>query len=190
MKLLSIVLGLFLFAFLPSAFAQKVTIDYDHAATFQGYKTYAWTKGTPIQNQLWDQRIIEDIDKQLAAKGFQKVDDSANPNLYVLYHGAIGQQAEINTMNTGGWGWRWGGGMATTTVDKIPVGQLVVDIGDAKTKKLMWMANSSDTLADNPEKKPKEAEQSTRQNVQEVSAASCQVAPKVGIETQHLGNHR
>ena len=31
----------------------------------------------------------------------------------------------------GGWGWRWGGGMATTTVDQIPVEQLVVDIGDA-----------------------------------------------------------
>lgn len=29
--------------------------------------------------------------------------------------------------------------------------QLVVDIGDAKTKKLMWMANSTDTLTDNPD---------------------------------------
>jgi hypothetical protein len=58
-------------------------------------------------------------------------------------------------MNMGGWGWRWGGGMATTTVDKIPVGQLVIDVGDAKTKKLLWMANSSDTLADKPDKNQK-----------------------------------
>jgi hypothetical protein len=45
--------------------------------------------------------------------------------------------------------------MATTTVDKIPVGQLVIDIGDAKTKKLLWMANSSDTLSDKPDKNQK-----------------------------------
>jgi Domain of unknown function (DUF4136) len=63
--------------------------------------------------------------------------------------------AQINTTNMGGWGWRWGGGIATTPVGQIPVGQLVVDIGDAKTKKLMWMANSSDTLADNPDKNQK-----------------------------------
>ena len=47
------------------------------------------------------------------------------------------------------------GGMSTTTVEKTPVGQLTVDIGDAKTKKLAWMANASDTLSDNPEKKTK-----------------------------------
>ncbi len=155
MKLFRIILSLLFLAFGTAAFAQKVTVDYDHNASFQGYMTYAWTKGTPLANQIWDQRIIDGIDKQLAAKGFQKVSADANPDLYVLYHGAIGHQAQINTTNLGGWGWRWGGGMATTTVDKIPVGQLVVDIGDAKTKKLMWMANSSDTLADNPDKNQK-----------------------------------
>jgi hypothetical protein len=57
-------------------------------------------------------------------------------------------------MNMGG-GWRWGGGMATTTVDHIRVGQLIIDIGDPKTKKLLWVATSSDTLADNPDKNKK-----------------------------------
>jgi Domain of unknown function (DUF4136) len=45
--------------------------------------------------------------------------------------------------------------MTTTTVDKIPTGQLSVDIGDAKTKKLLWLGTSSDTLSDNPEKNQK-----------------------------------
>lgn len=155
MKQLRIILGLFMILLASRAFAQKVTIDYAHKANFQGYKTYAWTKGTPLQNQLWDQRIIDGVDQQLQAKGFQKVTADENPDLYVLYHGAVGQEAQLNTMNMGGWGWRWGGGMATTTVDRIPVGQLVIDIGDAKTKKLLWMANSSDTLSDNPDKNQK-----------------------------------
>jgi hypothetical protein len=155
MKSLRIILSLLFLAGGIATFAQKVTVDYDHHANFQNYKTYAWAKGTPLANQLWDQRVIDGVDKKLAAKGFQKVDASASPDLYVLYHAAVGQQAQINTTSMGGWGWRWGGGMATTTVDRIPVGQLVVDIGDAKTKKLMWLANSSDTLSDNPDKNQK-----------------------------------
>jgi hypothetical protein len=149
-----IIIGLFMVLLVSRAYSQKVTIDYDHKTNFQSYKTYAWDKGTPIQNQLWDQRIIEGVDQQLQAKGFQKVSDGANPDLYVLYHGAIGQEAQLNTMNMGG-GWRWGGGMATTTVDHIRVGQLIIDIGDPKTKKLLWVATSSDTLADNPDKNKK-----------------------------------
>ena len=50
-----------------------------------------------------------------------------------------------------GWGWSWGG-MTTTTVSEIPTGQLSVDIGDAKTKKLLWLGSASDTLSDKPEK--------------------------------------
>lgn len=48
-----------------------------------------------------------------------------------------------------GWGWSWGG-MTTTTVSEIPTGQLSVDIGDAKTKKLLWLGSASDTLSDKP----------------------------------------
>jgi hypothetical protein len=150
------VIALLLFLLAGKGFAQKVTIDYDHKANFQGYKTYAWAKGTPLENQLWDQRIIDGIDQQLGAKGFQKAPRGTYPDLYVLYHGAVGHEAQLNTTNMGGgWGWRWGGGMSTTTVEHIPVGQLVIDIGDAKTKKLMWLANSTDTLSDNPDKNQK-----------------------------------
>ena len=122
-------------------------------------KTYSWTAGTPAQNPLMDQRITDGVDKRLAAKGLQKVDASANPDLVVLYHAAVGTETELNTMNSGGyrWGYGWGGGMgmSTTTVEKIPVGQLAVDIGDAKTKKVLWMGNAGDTLSDKPEKNEK-----------------------------------
>jgi Domain of unknown function (DUF4136) len=135
--------------------AQTVKVDYDRGLSFQVFKTYAWTAGTPAKNSLWDQRIIDGVDKELAAKGFRKVEVNSDPDLLVLYHAAVGQQAELNTTSMGGWGWRWGGGMATTTIERIPVGQLTVDIGDAKTKKLVWMGSSSDTLSDDPDKNQK-----------------------------------
>jgi Domain of unknown function (DUF4136) len=130
----------------------KITVDWDKGTDFAAYKTYAWTKGTPANNPLMDQRITDAIDRQLAAKGLQKVDADKNPDIIVVYHAAVGVETQLNTMNMGGWGWRMGGGTSTTTVDKIPTGQLVVDIGDTKTKKLVWLGNASDTLSDKPDK--------------------------------------
>jgi hypothetical protein len=142
-----------------NAWGQKVSVDFDREANFTAYKTYGWAQGTPAQNPLMDQRITNGIDNRLAAKGLQKVDASANPDLIVLYHAAVGTETQINTMNTGGYGWgyRWGGPMGTTmtTVEKIPTGQLTVDIGDTKSKKLLWMGNAKDTLSDKPEKNEK-----------------------------------
>lgn len=149
-----LVLGMF-----GTAWAQKVNVDWEKSASFTGFKTYAWEKGTPVKNQLMDQRIIDGVDKELAAKGLQKVEMANNPDLVVLYHAAVNTETQLNTMNTGGYGWgyRWGGGMgmSTTTVDKIPVGHLVVDIGDAKTKKLLWQGTAQDTLSDKPQNNEK-----------------------------------
>jgi hypothetical protein len=131
----------------------KVTVDWDKTADFTKYKTYAWAKGTPASNPLMNDRIVAAIDNELAAKGMQKVSDPASADLVVIYHAALSEETQLNTTDMGGgWGWRWGGGMSTTTVDKIPKGQLVVDIGDAKTKKVLWMGNASETLSDNPDK--------------------------------------
>jgi hypothetical protein len=141
-----------LFVALSGSLFAKVTVDWDKSADFTKYKTYAWAKGTPAKNQLMDQRIIDAVDQQLTAKGLQKT-DAASADVIVVYHAAVGEETQLNTTDMGaGWGWRWGGGMSTTTVDKIPTGQLAVDIGDAKTKKLLWLGSASDTLSDKPEK--------------------------------------
>ena len=150
--------ALFLVAGLGAvAEAQDVKVDWDHGASFTGLKTYAWQPGTPAQNPLWDQRITQNIDEQLQAKGLQKVSPNENPDLIVMYHAAVGHQTQFNTTNMGGWGW-WGNGMSTTTEQKIPVGQLIVDIGDAKSKKMIWVGTAKDTLSDNPDKNRKKVE--------------------------------
>jgi len=140
-----------LVSFLGStSWAQDVKVDWDKGANFSGYHTYAWTTGTPAKNPLMGQRIVDGIDKELAAKGYQQVDIGANPDVVVLYHASTSKQTQLNTMGTG-WGWSWGGS-STTTVSEIPTGQLSVDIGDAKSKKLLWLGSASDTLSDKPEK--------------------------------------
>jgi len=122
MKMRRIVPGFLFVLLLAGVVWAGVNVDWDKSADFTGFKTYAWGKGTPVKNQLMDQRIVDGIDKQLAAKGLQKVAEDANPDVIVVYHAAVGQQEQINTMGTGGWGWRWGGGMSTTTVDRSQPG--------------------------------------------------------------------
>lgn len=148
-------LGLVMMARGGIAYAE-VHVDWDRTATFSGYRTYAWAKGTPASDPLMDQRIVREINAQLAAKGLQQVGPESNPDLVVRYHASTDVETRYNTIDNGMWGpgWRfgWGDGMATTTVEKIPVGHLVVEIGDNGSKKFLWRGTASGTLSEKPEK--------------------------------------
>ena len=135
-----------------SALAQKVSVDYDRGTDFSKYQTFAWVKGTPAQNPLVHQRIVAGIEAQLMAKGLRKVE--SNPDLVVNYHTATDTQISINTFGGGPLGgWRWGTG--TATVDKVPVGQLNVDIGDLSAKKFVWRGTAGGTISRKQEKNEK-----------------------------------
>jgi hypothetical protein len=161
----------FCFCFLlmsGTALAQKVTVDYDKDADFSKYKTYAFGKGTPAPETLMDQRIREAIATQLAAKGLTKVE--SNADLFVVYHCAIDKQTQLDTTSLGGWGWgggwrRWGGlggGDAITRVEQIPVGTLIVDIGDMAQKRYIWRGTATKTESSNPQKNEKTIDEEVR----------------------------
>jgi hypothetical protein len=133
------------------AHAQDVKVNWDKTSDFRSYKTYAWGQGTPAQNPLIAEWIINRVDNQMIAKGFRKVDIHSDPDLVVLYHAAVGMNTQLNPGGTDAWGWQWGNpAVMATTVDKIPTGQLSVDVGDAKTKKLLWLGSASGTLSKEP----------------------------------------
>src|SRR5689334_15169257 len=85
------------------AMAQKTSYDYDKTANFAGYRTYAHKQGTPVGQQLIDDRIVAAIDAELAAKGMRKVE--SNPDVFVVYHMAFDKQKDISTYSSG-----YGGG--------------------------------------------------------------------------------
>jgi hypothetical protein len=153
MKISRIVLSFcFLLLIAGSALAQKVSVDIDKSTDFSKYKTFAWAKGTPVENPLFHQRIVAGIESQLAAKGLQKAD--SNPDIIITYAAATDTQVSINTMGGGPFGgWRLGAG--TATVDKVPVGQLVVDIGDMNARKFVWRGTASGIISSKPEKNEK-----------------------------------
>ena len=141
------------------ALAQKVETDYDHSVNFSQYHTYSWGH-VHSTDPLFEQRIRDAVDHDLQAKGWQVVPVGGDVTLTAV---AIKKnQAEYTTFYDGlGGGWRWhgwGGGMATTTVEKVPVGTLVVDIYDTSTKHLVWRGLAHDQLSNKPDKDTKKLE--------------------------------
>ncbi len=134
-------------------FAQKVTTDFKKGADFAQYKTFTWIKEPKTTDPLMRQRVIDDVNSALAAKGLRRVTGQAD--LGIAAHEATRQEHTLNTFYDGfggGWRWRGGFGTATTTVTNYEVGTLVVDMFDCKTKEAVWRATSSKTLSSNPEK--------------------------------------
>ena len=72
------------------AMAQKTSYDYDKAANFASFKTYALQDGTKVGQPLIDERIVKAIETELAAKGLTK--SESNPDLFVVYHVAFDKQ--------------------------------------------------------------------------------------------------
>jgi hypothetical protein len=142
----------------------KTVVDYDHSVSFSKYRTYSWV-GVNVQDPLWQDRVSKAIDTQLSSKGWSKVPSGGDAAI-----SAVGSTHSVVTYDTwygggfgGGWyhrGWWVGGGpgIVTTTVDRTPIGTLHIDIFDSRTKKVIWHADSTETLTGNPEKNEKKLE--------------------------------
>lgn len=133
-----------------SAFAQQVSVNYNHNASFANYHTYAWggNNKNQIQNSILAQVAQQDIESAMAAKGFQKVEESANPDLILTASGGEREQTSYNA-----WGMRgWGGGMGSITPQQNVEGTMIVSLYDLKAKELVWRGIAQDTLGNNGNK--------------------------------------
>ena len=88
-------------AMLGAAFAQKVQTDFDHQANFSQYKTYSWQEIKP-PNSLWDARIKNAVDAQLAAKGWTQVDSGGDVAIVATKTTADRGASHSATTQTGG----------------------------------------------------------------------------------------
>jgi uncharacterized protein DUF4136 len=161
-----------------TAFGQKVSVDYDKNTDFSKFKTFSFATGTPTPETLTNQRIESAIEAQLAARGLTKVE--SNADLTVVFHCSVTNKTQLDTTSLGGWGWGpgwgrgwgwrggwrggWGGlgGNAITQVEQIPVGTLIVDIGDAANKRYIWRGTSTNTLSNNQSKNAKTIDQGVK----------------------------
>lgn len=144
--------GLFAFAVIgltAACSSISTSSDYDQTYDFSTLHNYAWAEisgTTQAADQITMRRVTSATDQVLAGKGFTK-SDSGDADFLVAIQTGKQQQTQYTTTGYGmGAGWRFGGGMATTTEQTWDQGTLVLDIVDAKKKELVWRGSASGTL--------------------------------------------
>jgi hypothetical protein len=140
------------------ALSQSVTFDYDRTTNFSAYKSYAWTRGTELPDELNHARIVRSIEARLLQQGLARVEPGDSPDVLVAYHTSFDKDLRIDAFSTG-WG-PFGLGpdrYGSARVQDILVGTLVVDITDARTRALVWRGMVSGDIKpnDKPEQRDK-----------------------------------
>jgi len=138
---------LFLLAAALLARAQKVTIEFDQAADFGRYRTFAIragqlnSKNPALDSELVKKRIDAAIERGLTARGLTMV--SGPSDLNVRYRLGTARKDEIESYPAG---WR---GFGTRLV-RVPYteGTLVIDLRDPSTRSLVWRAIASEEKND------------------------------------------
>src|SRR3984893_193384 len=77
-----------------TAFSREIKTDYDRHANFSQYKTYSWAK-VETSSPLWDDRVKEAVDKELAKKGWAQVPSGGDVSIV-----AVGTTREKPTLRT------------------------------------------------------------------------------------------
>ena len=155
-----LMLRLMLSVFLASAaLAQKVIIEYDHTVDFSGYRKYDWKEHPFLKNHPESERftvgadlVRSNVNDILMKRGYEPVDES-QPEFFITQFitARMGQETHsIPTTSAYPNGYMWPGSWYSwnsawftawdTYVENYVEGILLLDVVDAKTKKLLWRA--------------------------------------------------
>jgi hypothetical protein len=152
-----------------NACSPRVVVDSNSRVNFNKYRTFAWMDSdvkagqNPLYyNSLATENVENTMSKVLAEKGLKPVE--ARPDLLVGYHFFVEDKTRtVSTPNSafygpysgwgrwgyGGWGpgyWGWGGQQFVQ--ENYKAGTLVVDMVDAKTRKLVWRGSVQNAVGD------------------------------------------
>jgi len=156
-------LAITLFLTLSASARDKISVSYAKGFSFSQYKTYAWAQHGAVAHPLLAADIVGAIDQELSARGLQKV--TSNPDLIIQIYGSLDDDMTMYSNDpiygaTGGIppfdpsmnGPAFVGYYGNTTVT-VRKGQMVVDLVDAKAKKLVWRGMATESVASHdPEK--------------------------------------
>ncbi len=130
-----------------AAQAQKITIEFDQAAFFPKYRTFAIRDGQlnsnnpALNSELVHKKIDFDIERGLTARGLAVVTGPSDLN--VRYRLGVARKAEVEAYPAG-----WLG--LGTRIVRVPFaeGTLVIDLRDPTTRSLVWRAIASEDKPD------------------------------------------
>jgi hypothetical protein len=151
-----------------AALGGNVTTDYDHNVNFTQFHTYSWGS-VHTSDPFYVSRVQQAVNKQLQAKGWQLM--PSNGSVVIFATDQINNQQDVQTIYNnlgggwgGGWGWDgwgWSGGQATlggfvgASQTNKSVGNLVIDLFEGGSKKLLWRGLATEDLSTNAGKNTK-----------------------------------
>ena len=141
-----------------TASAQSITYDYDRSADFSTLKTYSWTSGLNLPDELNHKRIVSAIEAQLAAKGLTRAASSGDADVLVAYHARLDRDVQFNASSSGLGAPRFGNRTGSARAEEIVNGTVVVDMIDARTQATLWrgIARKEVDPKASPEKRDRE----------------------------------
>jgi hypothetical protein len=122
-------------------------VDYDHTINWSQFHSFQLMDGTKSPDTFTQKRIDDGITSALTSKGWTAV--TSNPDVQVFPHVVLSQEKQWNAERMGGFGYRMGGGMAQATQTNIPIGTLIVDMVNPKTKEMIWRGTAQDQVSGN-----------------------------------------
>ena len=135
-----------------SVHAQTVHADFDAKTDFSQYRSFAIQADDSAPTPFVQERIEKAIAAQLEARGMKTAPaDAADFVAHTHVRISSEKVVDFDTFGYAGYYHGWGGpGYTTATVREIPVGALMVDLVDAKGKKMLWRGVVEGTLSTNP----------------------------------------
>lgn len=147
----------------------KIRVDFDPKADFQTLRSYAWAPMTEEErqeksrNSLTHERIQSAIDTHLAARGYKKMGE-AQADFLVTHTVTVENRTQVNetrmSVGYGRYGARGGVGVGygipvESSTYQYKVGTLIIDVIDARQKRLVWRGFGEQTLGEDqtPEKR-------------------------------------
>jgi hypothetical protein len=135
----------------------KVRTDFDPAADFTTFRTYAFAgltdlnRGGVLNNSLVRKRLEQMVGQQLASKGLRQVGVTERPDLLVHYWVIIKEKQRFESSGpaVGPYG-RMGYGRVTTY--EYEEGTLLIDLFTPAKNDLVWRGSIVSTLADSEDK--------------------------------------
>jgi hypothetical protein len=130
----------------------RVSSHAERGLSWSQYRTFDWgpADALPVADPRLDRdpdfqdRVQGAIEKQMAAHGFARTSESAQPDLLVHYHATIAERVDVDAID------RDHGYCVTADcrprVTRYEAGTLVVDVIDARTSRLIWRGWAQDSL--------------------------------------------
>jgi len=119
-----------------------VNYDYDREANFNRYHTYKFIqlpkvpgRKLQIRNSLIHARVGRAIERELALKGYKKV-EYGKPDLLIACHVDVKEKIDVTHYSYGHW--LPSHKSVRTEVRRYKEGTLVLDIVDRQSKQLVW----------------------------------------------------